>query len=355
MLAVLCLFFFPTPVPESTPAQVAGEKRTTPVLGDVVSDIGNSAMVVFQDNNNHYWFGSDGNGLYRYDGKIITQFTTKHGLSGNKIRGIKGDKAGNILINTLDGICKYDGQRFTTLTPVESNAPDRGWSLNPDDVWLGFLPGQRGPFRWDGKTLYALKFPKHAREDEFNAQFKSLPRSPFSPYEIYSIYQDSKGILWLGTGSFGICRFDGKSLSWLYEKHLLDIEGGGHWGIRSMIEDKDGAFWFCNTHFRYQVYPNGQAEQEKGLIPYQREKGIDPAIYFMSSVKDNQGDLWLAMYGGGVYRYDGKAMTHYPVKDGDKDVTLYSISKDNQGVLWLGTHAAGAYRFNGKAFVRIRP
>jgi ligand-binding sensor domain-containing protein len=355
LLAVLFPLSFPRPAQESKPAPVASETCCSPVQGDVVTDIGNSAMVVFQDKNNHYWFGSDGNGLFRYDGKTITQFTTKHGLSGNQIRTIKGDKAGNVFINTLGGISMYDGHRFSTLRPVESKDLDGGWRLNPDDVWLGFLPGQRGPFRWDGKTLYALQFPKHALEDEFNAESKSLPNRRHSPYEIYSIYQDSKGIIWLGTGNFGIYRFDGKSLGWMHEKHLSEIKGGGHWGIRSMIEDKDSAFWFSNTHYRFQVYPNGKAEQENGQIQYQRGKGIDPPIYFMSSIKDNQGDMWLAMYGGGVYCYDGKTMTHYPVKDGGKDVTLYSISKDNQGVLWLGSHAAGAFRFNGKGFERFRP
>lgn len=48
-------------------------------------------------------------------------------------------------------------------------------------------------------------------------------------------------------------------------------------------------------------------------------------------------------------------MTHYPVKDGSKDVTLFSIYKDKRGDLWLGTHAAGVYKFNGKAFEKFRP
>lgn len=70
----------------------------------------------------------------------------------------------------------------------------------------------------------------------------------------------------------------------------------------------------------------------------------------MSAVVDRAGVLWMATYATGVWRYDGKDATRYLVKDGEMDITLYSISKDNQGVLWLGTHTAGAYRFNGKAF-----
>ncbi|MEO5583366.1 MAG: two-component regulator propeller domain-containing protein [Saprospiraceae bacterium] len=54
--------------------------------------------------------------------------------------------------------------------------------------------------------------------------YKNNPNSPYSPYEIYTIYKDSKGNIWFGTSNFGICRYDGKSLSWRYEKHLTLVE-----------------------------------------------------------------------------------------------------------------------------------
>ena len=75
----------------------------------------------------------------------------------------------------------------------------------------------------------------------------------------------------------------------------------------------------------------------------------------MSSTVDSTGALWMATYGEGVWRYDGKSMTHYPVKDGDKAITLFTIHKDTQGVMWLGTHSAGAYKFNGKSFEKFQP
>ena len=74
----------------------------------------------------------------------------------------------------------------------------------------------------------------------------------------------------------------------------------------------------------------------------------------MSSTVDRTGALWMATYGTGVWRYDGKSITHYPVKDGDKAITLFSIHQDKQGVMWLGTQSAGAYKFNGKTFEKFR-
>jgi len=53
----------------------------------------------------------------------------------------------------------------------------------------------------------------------------------------------------------GICRFDGKKHDWMYEAHLTELPDDAMFGIRSIIEDKDGAYWFCNTHYRYRMTP----------------------------------------------------------------------------------------------------
>jgi ligand-binding sensor domain-containing protein len=99
------------------------------------------------------------------------------------------------------------------------------------------------------------------------------------------------------------------------------------------------------------------------LVPYTREAGTGPIaaangqdlIYFMSITEDNDHNLWMLTYGEGIYRYDGKSITHFPVKDGDIDVTLFSIYKDRQGDLWVGTHQVGPYKFNGKSFEKFKP
>jgi ligand-binding sensor domain-containing protein len=334
------------------------EQAASIATGDTVSELDKSIWIIFQDKNNYYWFGSDGQGVYRYDGKIILHFSTRDGLLNNRIRGIQEDKSGNVFITSLDGINKFDGQKFTTLPVIESNE----WKLDSNDLWFSVLgkTGEHGPYRYDGKSLYHLKFPIHFLEEEYYRDFQN---KSWGPYEVYTIYKDNLGNIWFGTSNFGICRYDGNSLSWMYEEHLTLIEGGGSFGIRSIIEDKDGKFWFCNTSYRYNILPTSSTEQGKTLINYKREKGIDnlkaldgkDMIYFQSIIEDKNGDMWMATYGQGVWQYDGKNITHYPVKDGSKDITLFSIYIDNRGHLWLGTHEAGAYKFNGKTFEKFRP
>ncbi len=343
-----------TPSPSGN--TIVSDPNSPIAIGDTVSALDDSIWIVFQDKHHHYWFGSDGQGVYHYDGKTIRRFSTENGLVHNKIRGIQEDHAGNVFITTVNGISKFDGKVFTPLPVTESNE----WKLDPNDLWFSILgkTGEQGPYRYDGTTLHHLKFPKHYMEDEYYAE---NGKRPWSPYEPYTIYKDRKGNIWFGTSEFGICRYDGKSWRWMYEKHLTLIEGGGSFGIRSIIEDKDGKFWFSNTRYRYNVLPPGVSEQDTGLIHYKREEGIDDLetaegkdrIYFMSAIQDNEGDLWMVTYEQGVWRYNGKDITHYPVKDGSRDISLFSIYKDKQGDIWLGTHEAGAYKFNGNTFEKF--
>jgi len=324
------------------------EQNVATSIGDTVSNLDKSIFIVFQDKNDNYWFGSDGQGVYRYNGNTIIHYSAKDGLCNDRIREIQEDKSGDIFFTTLDGISKFDGQKFTTLSVVEG----KEWKSEPDDLWFMGEPGKNGPYRYDGESLYHLEFPKHYMEDEFYAE---IPNPPYNPYEVYTIYKDSKNNIWFGTSNFGICRYNGKSLSWMYEEHLTHIKRtGGSFGIRSILEDYKGKFWFCNTQYRYDINPK---EKELGLIDYKRETGMenlkapsgDDFIYFMSIVTDQNGYLWMATYDSGVWRYDGQNTVHYPI-----ETTLYSIYEDNQDNLWLGTHEEGAYKFNGKTFEKFR-
>jgi len=324
--------------------------------GDTVKKLGDHIWYVYQDKTNNHWFGSNGEGIYRYDGKTIVRFTTKDGLRSDSIRQMQEDTFGNMYFSTLGGINKFDGKKFTTLQPIKS----KDWKMETNDLWFYILgkKDEHGPYRYDGKNLYNLEFPKHFLQEEF---YKKGINPFFSPYEIYTIHKDRKGAIWFGTSVFGACRFDGQSIKWMYEKDLTIVPNGGSFGIRSIFEDREGSFWICNTLHRY-VFDIDKTEKNDRL-QYQKINGIgdaeifggDDYIYYSYIVEGNTGDLWLTTWDKGVYRYDGKNITHYPVKDGNKDVNLVSMYKDNQGILWLGTPENGAFKFNGNTFEKFKP
>jgi ligand-binding sensor domain-containing protein len=336
------------------------DKSVTLVVGDTVQELGNNIMVVYQDKKNNYWFGSWENGLYHYDpsvsfktgSKTILHFTTQNGLPHNRIDDIKEDKSGNIYFNTPKGISKFDGQNFTTLPLADS---DSQWKLEHNDLWFKSARYDSVLYRYNGKFLYELTLPKHPTYS--------------NSYEVYSVYEDSKGNIWFGTNPLGAFRYDGKSFDWISEEDVTELHDRGANGVRSIIEDRDGYFWF-NSAYRYDVY--GKSNTQKSSF-YKREKSIgnldgspDSDFWeYMSIAKDNNGELWIATYGNGVWRYDGTRTTYYPVhadtfakasaSGGSEDITVFSIYKDNNGVLWLGTHENGAYKFNGNTFERFKP
>jgi ligand-binding sensor domain-containing protein len=325
-------------------------------IGKVVDKLSDSIWYVYQDKMDNYWFASNGQGVFRYDGKTLMNYTTQDGLANDTIRMIKEDRLGNIYFSNMDGINQFDGKKIITLKPIES----KEWRLDSNDLWFCIL-GRRdehGPYRFDGKNLYHHEFPKHFLQDSF---YKKGINPFFSPYEVYSIYKDRKGHIWFGTSVFGACRYDGKSVSWMFEHDLTIVPNGGSFGIRSIYEDKNGDYWFCNTLHRYRMQFDNTGDN--GKLKYSKTAGIgnaeifggDDYIYYSLIVEDNKGSIWLTTWSQGVYQYDGAQITHYDVKDGTKDINLVSMYKDNRGVLWLGTPENGVYKFNGKSFEKFKP
>ncbi|TAH35217.1 MAG: hypothetical protein EYC70_13340 [Planctomycetota bacterium] len=327
--------------------------------GTAVTALDPQVNVVFQAKDQTLWFGSYGQGVYRYDGKTILHFTTEHGLAGNYVRAIQEDRVGNIYVcSDPEGISRFDGHVFRTLRAAETEPSESEWGLEPDDLWFPGGNDSRAVYRYDGETLHRLAFPKTKAGEDHYAKFprSQYPAMKYSPYDVYTIFKDSNGHVWFGTATLGVCRYDGKSFAWA-DNTEIGLGANGNFGVRSIIEDPDGKFWFTTTSNRYDAQPS--TTPGTGELSLRKEPGIDPAKdsiqAFVSSVKDKNGHLWLATLGDGVWRYDGKEVTHYPVTDDGKPFWVYSIYQDAQGGLWVGTQGHGVYKFNGKSFEKFEP
>lgn len=312
--------------------------------GDTVKELGKSIMVVYQDKKNVHWFGSWETGVYRFDGKTLINYTTKHGLQNNRIDEIKEDKNGNTYFmgcHPHSTITKFDGQSFTKIIATPSNE----WKLQSDDLWFRNAYQTEKVYRFDGNTFYELTLPK--------------PPNFTNHYEIYSIYKDQKVNIFFGTNPVGVCRYDGKSFKWITEADVTEFRNKGANGVRSITEDKNGDFWF-NTENRYSVYDSITVNSNTfytrhksiGNLDGKNTSGLNE---YLSTVRDNNDNLWFVTYRSGVWKFDGLKTTHYPVRDNSKDITLFSIYKDNRGDLWLGTHENGAYKLNGTTFEKFTP
>lgn len=328
----------------------------TIATGDTVNNISNNIMVIYQDMKNNYWFGSWQDGLYRYNGNTIIRFTTQDGLPDNRVEEIKEDKLGNIFFNTSKGLCQYNGTSFLKLT--ETFNSDNNWKLNPDDLWFKSLEYSGYVYRLNGENLYRLKLPNSKLGEDYILEHPNYP----NPYAIYCIFKDSRENIWFGTATLGACRFNGESFDWISDQDVTEIHDGPANGVRSIAEDKNGDFWF-NTEYRYSIYnklPSSKKHMEKSKF-YNRIKSIGSLDgkkegdlnEFLSILKDENSNLWIALYLNGVWKFDGENTVHFPIQVNSKNIPIYCLYKDQSGAIWLGTHENGVFKFNGETFKKF--
>lgn len=324
------------------------------LTGDVVTSVSDSIWVIFQDKDGNYWYGSNGQGVFRYDqvNKTILRLSMKHGLSNDSIREIQQDRNGAMYFGTMNGICRYDGYVLNELTPIKSNDSMSGWRLEPGDLWFKGNSNVNGPYRYDGRQLFDLDFPKHELEEELIAQ---TGIRPWSNYGVYTIYNDSKGNIWFGTSAFGACRFDGKELIWISENEITFRTDA--FGVRGIIEDRNGWMLLTNTIFKYSITENELTHNDESVTAFVKEKGIGngECPYFQSIVKDSLEHYWMVTYMKGVWRYEATSgkMIHYPILKNEVQIPLVSIYKDREGKLWLATQEDGVYFYNDDVFEKF--
>lgn len=229
--------------------------------------------------------------------------------------------------------------------------------MESNDLWFNCNGNPNDIYRYDGKLLYELKLPRKDLTKAFGNEIRGLgfPDMNSSPYSVFGIDKDKAGNLWIGTIVAGAFRYDGKSFLWIPEKELSTLDDGRVPGVRSMIEDNDRNFWLSNFISKYRI------GVEDSITKYEKLKGVDMSLghfknripYFNSGLSDRNGDLWMTTYTGGVWKYDGKELLNFPIRNGAIEVLLISIYQDNQGTLWLGTDNDGVYKHNGETFEKF--
>lgn len=354
-LIKIFLFIFISSSFSSCNGQVKSEPKQTEnktlAFGKTVSKLDNQIWKVFQDCKGDFWFGSNGNGIYHFNGNTLKQITTNDGLIDNTIRGIQEDNKGNVYIETPEGVSKFDGAKFTSLKVIKSSYNE--WKLSPNDLWFNCNGNANHVYHFDGQHLYELQLPQKDIQKVLGIDKTELS---YSPYTVFGINKDKNGNLWLGTVLAGAFRFDGKSFLWIGEKELSRLPDGREPGVRSILEDNDGNIWLSNFKSKYKIKPNSNKKYEKQKAVDLSEEIIrDKILYFNSGIADKEGNLWMTTYGGGVWKYDGKTLLNFEINNGKEDVLLICIYQDNNGTIWLGTNNDGVYKQTGNYFEKFKP
>ena len=287
---------------------------------------------IFQDKNGNLWFGTNGDGVIRYDGDALKYFSIDEGFGGVAVRGIVGDKAGNVWFGTEGGLTKYDGKSFTNFTEKDGLVNNDVWSLTIDSkgvIWIGTL---QGVSRFNGKAFTFFDLPE--TESDPN-------RGVTSTRIVHSIMEDSKGRMWFGNNG-GAYIHDGKSLSSISTKDGLPDNS-----VNDVLEDKNGNIWFA-THYKGVWRWDGTSFTQ--IATKQRDSGTE----VWSLYEDKSGNIWFPVENFGVYRYDISTdeLTNFHEKEGLASGAIQCAFEDKDGRLWLGGYM-GLFRYDGKSVFQV--
>ncbi len=274
----------------------------------------NSIWTIIEEDKGKYWIGTT-QGLSYYSQGKFKSYTTEDGLIHDSVYHLLKDRNGNIWIATGGGVSVYSSRTFTNYTTDDGLPNNLVLSLEEDRDGVTWIGTSRGICRFmEGKI--------------------TPPPFKQTPDPIHTILQDSKGNVWFSDNR-KLNKFTGKGLIF-YSPN--PPKGLIHWKIYSLFEDSRGRIWIM-TQLGLSCWENGK------FTNYSTANGLsDDTCFFM--LEDHRRNLWIGT-GKGVDRFDGKTFKNYTTADGlaSSETSAKACLADSRGYLWFGT-AKGLSRFN---------
>jgi signal transduction histidine kinase/ligand-binding sensor domain-containing protein/CheY-like chemotaxis protein len=285
---------------------------------DGMTEGGVNDFLLASDQN--LWMATEKEGITRLNGQEFSKFTALDGLGAgaDSWKVIRRGPNETVWVGTLTaGLFRYDGKRFDKVTSADGTAPEMTiYDLFPDQdgsVWLAtwYIPNRL--WRYDGTNFLNV-----ATNIGFHDYVGHVLREP-------------NGNLWLGTGSSGLMRYDGKELLTFSERDgLLGNQPN------DLARDPDGTIWVGMAGaglFRWDGKRFSSYTQSKGQLPE-----LDAGRMFL----DSKGVHWFTS--GGATRYDGATWTTMDDRDGLASADVRAFVESPPGTVWIGT-GRGATRY----------
>ncbi len=325
-----------------------------------------SFQTLFVDRNNHIWFTTMSSGLFKFDQNTEELKTYQHdpdndmSLRDNKTEGVYEDTKGRIWIGTYNhGINLFDPKTEN----IRKIVPDTSYQYSTrvrviweDDNGNLFFGTRGGLYIMDPKTE---EFIHHT--DNSNAFFQ------LSQNSIRCHYIDRAGTVWLGTFDGGVYFAD------LYRKQIVhypakidDNRFLSDRNVFSITEDIKGDLWIGTNHGL-----NKLNQSSRLFSHYTHDPENNNSISFndiKALASDTNGNVWIGTTKGGMdcYNIYDRSIQHY-IYDPENSNTLasnevYGLFLDSSDQLWVITgHSESSGRqlnllsSNKRDFIRFHP
>lgn len=217
--------------------------------------------VIYRDTQGRMWIGTDGDGLFLFEGHQFRNFRTNDGLAHNRIRSLLLDHNGALWIGTASGgLIRFAGGNFKTYTTQDGLTHNWVYALHEDEegtLWIGTREGL-SRFR-DGRF--------------FNYTTASGLLSNF----VYSILDDGYGNYWFSSFQ-GLFRVSKSELTAMAKGEINQVNSFNY-GIKDGMRTKvcnpgnqptawkaaDGTLLFCTLQGLVIADPSQRVASE--LIP----------------------------------------------------------------------------------------
>ena len=305
--------------------------------------VGFDVNTLAQSDRNQTWVGTNENGLYLYDRLNFAKIELPNSWGNKPITKLLQDKNGNLWIGSTQGLYFWnEAKTVFKHIPIESSvdqfADNRVRALLEDkegDIWVGTLSG-----------LQRISMDKY---DTSLSTFDIVVESGVEAGNITDLYQDSSGLIWVGTFTHGVYKGSKRNAGFQHiSKEKNNMQSLSSPLIWSIIED-DQWIWVGTQNglnkisYDFSVF-------EHLLV---QSKDMSSSI---QSVLKIENDLWCGTDGDGIQiiHSDGTISSMKHSENDQNSIGSNGIFYLHQGKgtnIWIGSrNGLTRYNYENKAF-----
>ncbi|MCW8803167.1 MAG: triple tyrosine motif-containing protein, partial [Ignavibacteriaceae bacterium] len=197
-------------------------------------------------------------------------------------------------------------------------------------------------------SLLLIPIKSFPQKDKFRFEHLTTGNGLFQNV-VYSVLQDSRGYLWVGTQD-GLNRYDGYNFK-VYKYESGNPNSISHNEVETLYIDKDDILWIGTLGGGLNKY-NSETEN---FISYKADKNNQFSIssnLVMAIYEDEEGTLWIGTDGDGLNRFDRNSGQFTSYKHSPMDSSslsndkVFAICEDQFGNFWIGTFGGGLNKFD---------
>lgn len=302
---------------------------------------------IVEDRYGFIWFAGSG-GVARYDGYDLKIYRNNPqddtSLTNNYATDLLVDKAGNLWIGTRWGLNRYD-YASDTFTQFK-NDPKNPKSLRHNFVWK-IIEGQEGEL-WlaTGGGLNRFVSIEKGFQQVNGTDADGEKGQMNASLSFVSIHEDKNGLLWLGSEGEGLFTYDKKTgLFKNYKHNEQDQESIPGNEVLAIAEDSKGKIW-VGTGSGMALW-NKNSEKFSRFVNDPKDVNSISGNIVRDIKEDAKGNLWVAVDGGGVnvYKQDSGGFYRFVKSDINPNGLLNNkvrvILEDSAGGMWFGHFPSG--------------